>query len=169
VYFVRRRFLAGLALAVIATVVVLVVPRGPHYPSIAQLNAQYRAAERVERVDLGRLRVPLSFTSIHQGALARYCAGRCYLVRESPEGVAAEVGAIFRTIGITNAASREVCFPRSGPALQCMFQVPVEADNPVVSIYVEIWQVYNCRSAKVALVPDRGCSAIPNNSLITFS
>jgi hypothetical protein len=90
-------------------------------------------------------------------------------VLESPEAVAARVGAIFRTIGITNAASREVCFPRSGPAQQCMFQVPVEANNPVVSIYVEIWQLYNCRSGKVELVPDQGCSAIPDKSLITIS
>jgi len=163
VYYVHQRYLVALAIAVLATVAALVVPRITHAIHENEVNAAINATDREVTSDLSHLKVPKSFIPVTSGPLLADCllSSRCYRVDRAPQAVASMIAGIFRTVGVNDAARHGSCSQTSGT---CEFSVPVGSQAFIESIDVFIQQLDQCQS----LTPRRGCKPA-NASEVTFS
>ena len=143
-YFVHRRYLVALALAVVAAVAAVVVPRVAHTIHEDQVTAKLAAGERTLASAFKRLKMPAGFILIRAGSpLGADCLGRCYRVDKRTPAVAVLIPAIFRSVGVDDAAQHGICSRISGV---CSFSIPIEQRPVVEPIDVFIEPLVTCRS-----------------------
>jgi hypothetical protein len=160
-YYVHRRYLIGLALAVIVAATAVVVPRVAHKLHEDQVNAGFAAGDRAVAAAFKHLKVPSGFAVVHGGPLADAClSARCYRVEKSSRAVAATIiPQIFRRIGVNDAAQHGSC----STTATCNFSIPLGPPSWDAEISVWINPLENCQS----LSPRRGCKPA-NASVVSF-
>ena len=160
-YYVHRRYLIGLALAVIVAAAAVVVPKVAHKIHEDHINAEFAAGARAVTAAYKHLKVPGDFTAVHGGPLADAClSARCYRVEKSSRAVAATIiPQIFRHVGVNDAAQHGSC----STTATCTFSIPIGPPSGAGEIDVSIIPLENCQS----LSPRRGCKPA-NASVVSF-
>jgi hypothetical protein len=160
-YYVHRRYLVGLALAVVVAAASIVVPRVAHTIHEDQVSADFAAGDRAVAVAFKHLKLPSGFVAVRRGPLDNAClSARCYRVEKPSRIVAATIiPKIFRRIGANDAAEHGSC----STSATCEFSIPIGPPSGGGEIDVWINPLENCQS----LSPRRGCRPA-NASVVTF-
>jgi hypothetical protein len=161
-YYVRRRFVVALAVAIVATIAAVVDPKIAQKLHDDQVKADVAAGNRVLARAFLRLRLPSAFVPVPTASpLGRAnCIGfgRCYRVnRTAGRDVAMMLPVAFEHIGVPPSHQVGGCHPGG-----CDYSMIVEDRPEVEAISVTILPLVHCNVAS----PQRGCRSTTTASIV---